>query len=153
VVALASAMPFAWPTGVGAEPGPCLTLVQEAQSWVSSPDQYMEAPRPGDPSRSEPPIVYAEIDHYELAENETSADGIVLEQKMVPVYRAISLGGVLQRIVTAHMPTGQRAAVVSAVDAIAGAWDAWAKGDPTKPVPYEVARSILVDAEGRCNTA
>jgi hypothetical protein len=153
VVALACAAPFAWPIGVGAEPGQCLSLVHEAQGWLASPERYMEAPRPGDPGREEPPLVYAEIDHYELAENESSAEGIVLEQKMVPVYRAFSLGGVVQRVATTTRPDGKRADVFPAVDAIVGAWDAWAQGDPSKPVPYDVARSILIDAEGRCNTA
>jgi hypothetical protein len=127
--------------------------VQQAEGWIASPDQYMEAPRRGDFRLNEPLTVYAEVDHYEMVTDEATTDGSSLEQTMVPVYRSMSLGGLLLKMRNAPLPPDLRNEVVPAWSAISGAWDAWAGGDSSKPVPYEAAKQILVDAEGRCTTA
>jgi hypothetical protein len=150
---LATLVSLAAPEAAGAQAATCRAYVLQAQDWISSPDRYMEAPRLGDPAHEEPALVYAEIDGYEPADPQTTVDGLVLRQTIVPVYRSLSLGGILQRIAAARVPRSQRPAALAAVDAIVGSWDAWANGDATQPVPYEIARAILVDAEGRCTAA
>ena len=136
-----------------ADPGGCVTLVQQAEGWIDSPDKYMESPRRGDFRQNEPLTVYAEVDHFEMRADQATADGEPLTETMVPVYRAFSLPGLLLQMRNEPLPPEMRQQVTPAWTAIASAWDAWANGDPTKPVPYDAAKQILVDAEGRCNTA
>lgn len=152
-LALIGATLPALPAPVAAEPAGCRMLVQQAESWIDSPEKYMESPRKGDYRLNEPLTVYAEVDHYEMVSEDATPDGAALGQTMVPVYRSMSLGGVLLKMRNTPLSADLRSNVVPAWAAISAAWDAWANGDASKPVPYDAAKRILVDAEERCNTA
>ncbi|HZR01405.1 MAG TPA: hypothetical protein VFC93_21570 [Chloroflexota bacterium] len=141
VPAVASPLPAA------AQSAGCAQLVRQAETWVATPEQYMPAPRPGDTSKNEPTTVYAEVDHFDVA-MQTDADGAPVAQEEVPVYRAMSLGGVLIRLM--HTGGVDPTTVGEAIGAIGDAWATWANGDATKPVPFDAAQQILADAEQRC---
>src|SRR5438874_4716794 len=95
VVALAGTGLWTAPEPAAAEPAGCVMLVQQAESWIATPDRYMEAPRKGDGRLNEPTTVYAEVDHFELVASQSTTDGAPLEETMVPVYRSMTLPGLL----------------------------------------------------------